>query len=222
MNCSLQIETLRAPAPCDDVRAGVRRLLLVPTDDIETINATPAAMPQTFGGHVTIGTPAMTDLAVTLQSGAEFVEIYCQRNLGELKYTITGSGENRAVRATLEVVHPGMRKRLMGFLALFSNREVLLLCQLANGDWHMIGDRDRGAALADGTEATSGRTPGDQNGATMMWEWFTRRPQIMFDGWSPDNAVYGVEMFRNAWLLTAEDGRVVAAENGKMIEITKY
>lgn len=221
--CNLSISELSLPEFCENVTSGVRRLLFVPKDDIEAINAVIAAQPNEMEDFVIVGNSAMTQHAITLKSGAEFGEIYAQRDLGELKYAVQGSAAgNRSFHVTLEVHHPGFRRKMLGFLAIAANLEFVMLAQLSNGDWHLLGDIDRGATLADGTEATSGKAVTDQNGATMTFEYDCPLPRIMFAGWSPDDETYGVEMFRIAWLLADENGVVLTDENDLPLEIDVF
>lgn len=221
--CNLSISELSLPEFCENVTSGVRRLLFVPKDDIEAINAVISAQPNEMEDFVIVGNSAMTQRAITLKSGAEFGEIYAQRDLGELKYAVQGSAAgNRSFHVALEVHHPGFRRKMLGFLAIAANLEFVMLAQLSNGDWHLLGDIDRGATLADGTEATSGKAVTDQNGATMTFEYDCPLPRVMFAGWSPDDETYGVEMFRIAWLLADENGVVLTDENDLPLEIDVF
>lgn len=218
-NCNLTIVSLGTPGLCEKVTSGVRRLLFVPKVDIEAINAVLTAMPEEFEEYIVVGSSAMTQKAVSLKSGCEFGEIYASRDLGELKYTVQGTADNRSFHATVEIHHPGFRRRMLGFLGIAANLEFVLFVQLANGDWHLLGDIDRGAILADGVEATSGKATGDQNGATMTFEYDCRLPRVMFEDWYPENETYGVEMYRMAYLLADENYYVLTDENDVPLEI---
>jgi len=220
--CNLKIDSLGTPDLCEKVISGVRRLLFVPKGDIEAINAALTAMPEEFEDYVVVGSSAMTQKAVSLKSGCEFGEIYAARDLGELKYTVQGTADNRSFHATVEIHHPGFRRKMLGFLGLAANLEFVLFVQLANGDWHLLGDLDRGAVLADGVEASSGKAAGDLNGATMTFEYDCRMKRVMFEGWYPENETYGVEMYRIAYLLADENFCVLTDENDVPLEITVF
>ena len=218
--CGLVIGNLGNPGFCEKVTSGVHRLLFVPKDDVESLNAVIATAPEGMEDYVVIGSTAMVQKLVTLQSGCEFAEMYASKDLGELKYAVQGSVVgNRSLHATLEVYHPVFRKKVLAFLGLAANLEFLLLVQLENGTWHLLGDLERGATVADGAEAASGKANTDSNGATLQFEWDCRFPQVIFEGWSPSNATYGVEMFRIAYLLADEDGYVLTDENNVPMEI---
>lgn len=219
-NCFLNISDLSTPGFCENVTSGVRRLLYVPKDDIEAINAAVSAQPEEFEDYVVVGSLAMAQKAITLKSGCEFAEIYASKDLGELKYTVQGSASgNRSFHASVEIHHPGFRRKALAFLGIAANLEFVLLVQRSSGDWHLLGDLDRGATLSDGAESTSGKAGTDQNGTTFQFEYDTPMPRIMFEGWSPDDAVHGVEMYHMAFLLADEDGTVLTDENGLPIEI---
>lgn len=221
--CTLSISNLETPGFCDRMTSGVRRLLFVPKDDIEAINAVAASQPEEFEDYVVVGSPAMEQKAITLKSGCEFGEIFLSKNLGELKYSVQGTTTcNRSLHATLEIHHPSSKRQILGFVGIAANLEFVLLAQLENNDWHILGDLDRGASLADGAEVTSGKAAGDQNGANLTFEYDCQMQRIMFDGWSPDDEVFGVEMYRIAWLLADEDGAIITDENDVPIEIDVY
>lgn len=219
-NCNLLISDLRTPGRCERVTSGVRRLIYVPKDDVDAINAVVTSSPQEFEEYVEIGSTAMTQKLLTLKSGCECAEIYASKNLGELKYTTQGGNRgNRSLHVSIEVHHPGFRKKMLAFLGIAANMEFVLMVQLANGQWHLIGDMDRGAQLSDGAEATSGKASTDQNGATMTFEWDTVIPRVMFDEWRPEDETYGVEMYRIAYLLADEDYVVLGDEDYVPLEI---
>ena len=218
-NCSINIGDLRTPGFCENVTSGVRRMLYVPKMDIEAINAVIPEHPTELADYVEVGSPAMTQRAITLNPGCEFAEIYASKDMGELKYTAQGPANNRTFHVTIAIHHPGFRRKALAFFAIAANLEFVLLVQKTSGEWHLLGDLYRGATLADGAEATSGKTSADMNGVDFQFEYDCQLPRIMFEGWSPNDEVYGVEMFRTAWLLADENGDVLVDENDVPIEI---
>lgn len=221
MNCNFEIENINQPDGCGNNMSGVYRLLFIPRKHVEAINATPAPSASLYTEHVTIGCPAMLSRAVTVKAGKEFGELYCAEELGELKYSLQGQKGSRSLLATLEVFHPGFKKKILGFLGSGLNNEFVILAMLANEEWHLIGSTRRGARLSNDTQATSGKAASDPNGAQIIFEWTCRMPQVFFQGWSPDDPVFGVEMFRVAHVLGTSDGRAILTNNGKLIGI-KY
>jgi len=217
--CSVNINNILAPSTCANNISGVQRLLYIPRKDIESINALTAAEPSTYGERIIIGSPALEQQAITVKSGTEFGEIFCAEELGELVYTPQGQKGSRSFKAELEIFHPGFKKTILGYLASALNTEFVFIVQLVNGEWHLLGNKRRGATLTDSTRATSGKEYTSANGAECHFECSTTAPRIFFSGWDPDDPVVGVERFRTAYVLSTEDGFAITTEDGYMIEI---
>lgn len=217
--CRIKTSDIDAPAPCENNLPGVQRLFFTPREDIESINALAAARPESYGDRVIIGSPALAQRAITVKSGKEFGEIYCAEELGELVYTPQGQKGSRSFKAELEIFHPGFKKEILGFLAAHNNQELVLVVQLVNGDWHLVGDSRRGASLTDSTRATSGKACTDANGAECHFECSTQAPRVFYNGWDPEDEAVGIERFRIAYVLATEDGYAITTEDGYMIEI---
>lgn len=219
--CSLRIESLNRPDYCENNISGVRNLFFIPRGDVESINAVTATVKETFEDWVVIGSPDMGVKAITVKGGKVFAQVHCSRNLGELKYTtLGGTHDNRMQKATLEIHHSGFRKKLLGFLSTAINLEFILVVQIENGDYHLLGDAYRGAQIVDGTEAVSGKAAGDNNGATIQFEWDTRFAQVFYEGWDPEDPEVGLEMWRIAYILITEDGGYyITTEDNKLIEL---
>ena len=193
--CNFSIEDLGRGSACQNNMSGVKTLYFVPLDDVTAINAARPATIADFADFVTLGSSSMSTKAVSLGVGKKWAKIYCSTDMGELKYALQGSRVgSRSFKATLEVFHPKFKKQLLGFLSAMANAEMLVMVQLNNGEYHLLGDMEHGCILSDGLEATSGKAATDDNGATLQFEYQTPQKQVMFDGWTPDNATYGLDL----------------------------
>ena len=219
MRCNNILGDITAPAVCSNNMPGVQRLLFIPRKDVESINAVPAAIPTTYGENIIIGSPAMTQKAVTVKSGKEFAEIFCADELGELVYTPQGQHGSRSFKAELEIFHPGFKAKLLGYMSVAMNREYILVVGLSNGEWHLLGDIRRGARMADNSKATSGKAITDSNGGELHFEYSCQAPRVFFVGWEPEDETYGIERCRLARVLGTEDGFAITTEDGYLIEI---
>ena len=193
--CTLTMESLSSPAWCESNLSGVKSLYLVPKDNVTAVNATKAASMTTFDTFVEIGASLGESQAVVTATGTGkgFMKLYTKKGMGELKYTMQGSGTgNHSLKATLEVFHPAAKKKIIGFLATMMNQELIVVAGLNNGEFHLLGDLDRGATLADGVELTSGKAVTDDSGLTLQIEWDCFLPQIFADGWDPTDATNGI------------------------------
>jgi hypothetical protein len=174
-------------------------MYLIPKRDVTAINAVLAASKTTFTDYVEIGSTSMEGKAFTAATGKGFMKLYCTKDLGELKYAVQGAGVgSRSMKATLEVFHPNFKRKILGFLGTMINQEMIIVVVLNNGDKHLLGDLERGAQIADGVEATSGKAVTDQNGATLQFEWDTPMPQIFYEGWNPEDSTNGLPLMAAA------------------------
>ena len=195
--CNLTIESLAASDLCENNMSGVKVMYFIPKDDVTAINVQRPATLAGFEDFVTLGDSQLADNAIEVGTGKGFAKLFCAKDLGELKYAAQGTSlGGRSLKATLEVFHPKFKKKLLGFLSVAINLELLIVVKLNNGEYHLLGDIDRGATLADGVEATSGKAVTDDNGATLNFEYDTPFAQIMYDGWDPTDATVGLPMIR--------------------------
>lgn len=194
-NCTLSIESLANSDFCQNNMSGVKTMYFIPKNDVTAINAVLAATKTTFTDYVQIGSTAMEGKAFTVATGKGFAKIYCPKDMGELKYTVQGATVgSRSLKAHLEVFHPNMKKKLLGFLGTMINQELILVVIQNNGEIHLLGDLERGAEIADGVEATSGKAVTDQNGANLIFEWDTPMPQVFYPEWRPEDATNGLPL----------------------------
>ncbi len=193
--CPLTIESLANSEYCQNNMSGIKTMYFIPKRDVVTINAVLAQEKQTFTDYVQIGSNAMEGKAFSVKEGKGFAKIYCSKDLGELKYTVQGAGVgSRSLKARLEVFHPGMKRKMLGFLGTMINQELIIVAIKNDGDIHLMGDLERGAEIADGVEATSGKEVTSQNGATLIFEWDTPMPQIFYPEWKPEDNTHGLPL----------------------------
>jgi len=173
--------------------SGVNTVYVTLKDHVSAINATNPEIIQTFADKVTIGSSAMNKQAIETKTAKGFVSIFSAKDLGELKYTPQGSIIGcKSMKANLEIFHPGFKRKLLGFSSTAMNEELIIIVKLNNGEYHLLGDIDRGAELADGSETTSGKATTDNNGATLMFSYDTPAPQIFYEGWNPNDETTGI------------------------------
>jgi len=192
MSCNLSIENLGQSEACENNMSGVTTLYFIPKTDVTSINAVRAASPSTFEEYSTVGSSSMGGKAVVAATGKGFAKMYCADDLGELKYTVQGATGSRSLKADLEVFHPGFKRKLLGFVATQTNTEMIVVALMNNGEYHMLGDINRGCKFDDGLESTSGKAATDANGATMHFVWNTNYPQILYEGWDPTDETLGL------------------------------
>ena len=199
---------------CNPSMSGIKAVYLVPLAHIEAFNIRSLAT----CGYDRVTVEPTGGKAITLKAGCSFINVYADKNLGELKYTPTG-GVNKYFQASLEIFHPGFKRKLLGFLGSMINQDLVLIVKANNGLYHLLGNENRGALLDEGTEATSGKATADNNGATMVFRFDTPSPAVFCEEWEPTNEDNGVELFRYIYLPTTEDGEIITTEDNNLIEI---
>jgi hypothetical protein len=179
--CKLELEDLKKSGSCANNSKGVKVIYYALLSDVSKMPTLPNVRNKfedfcllSEGGIALNG----VDHSIQMKSGKNFFKFYCGRDLGELKYSVQGATGGKSLNANLEVMHPGLRKEILGFMASTMNEELIILCVLNNGDVHVLGDKMRGAEFGDSAEATSGKAIGDQIGLTINFTYDTPTAQI--------------------------------------------
>lgn len=169
--CTLELEDLNKTANCGNNMSGVKSLYIATKDEVKKL-------PKLSSLRNTYEHFAVLDGEIEMKENKRFHHIYCNRDMGELKYTTQGTVGGKSMRANLEIFHAGFKAKLLGFTAAMMNSEFLLLCRLNNGEIHLLGDMDRGAEFGDTVELTSGKAVTDNNGGTFNFIYDTPTAQI--------------------------------------------
>lgn len=196
MSCNdLTFENLSDLTPCENNASGVKTMFFCPRAHITAINAVApdASTSQVATDMVTIGSSSLTTKAITCAEGKGFYRVHCTEDLGELKYASQGDiPGTRSWLASLDIYHAGFHRAAIGFMSWLVNAEVVVVCQMNNGEWHLLGDIDRGARLRSGSEMTSGKASTDNNGINPIFEYTTGWPKIFWNGFDPRDTTKGI------------------------------
>lgn len=180
---------------CKTNLSGVKTMWIIPASDVESINAQRATQITDLDGFCTIGSAQIEGKAITCKEGKGFVKVFCADDMGELKYTSQGNMVGaRSFKASLEIYNPGFRRRQLGFLSYFNNQDAIIVVLLNNGEYHLLGDTFRGALLASGNEASSGKESTADNGINPVFEYNTGFAQIFWEGFDPTDEEHGIDI----------------------------
>ena len=191
--CAFTPENLAAAGYCQNNMSGVKRLYTCPLADITAQNIAKAA---TFSGpedFVKLVTPT-AEKAYTCGTGKGFAKIYVGEDLGQLDYEVQGTKGCRSLKAKLNITHPGLSLKAIGTLTALLNVEIVAVAELNNGEYHFLGDLERGATIADDSAVNSGKAVADQNGVVFSIEWNTLAPCIADDAFSAEDATTGLPL----------------------------
>ncbi|MDD4847610.1 MAG: hypothetical protein PHR53_02450 [Bacteroidales bacterium] len=172
ITCSLSMEDLtKDTSLCANKMSGVKTIYYALKDDAATI-------PSLKTTRTTFEDFATLDGSIVMKTGKRFFKFHSEKDMGELTYKTQGTSGCKSLLANLETFHPGLRKKLLGFVDALMNQELLIIVKLNNGELHLLGDADRGAEFADDINLTSGKAVSDQNGATLNFVYATPAAQI--------------------------------------------
>ncbi len=192
--CSIAVQNIAESDTCGNNQSGVTGIYFIPKSDVTGINAVRPSTITTYAERVVIGSSTMEGKAVTCPTGKGFAKMFCEDDLGELVYTPQGQHGSRSFKAELEVFHPGFKAEILGFVSVHNNQELIIVAEMNNGEFHLLGNMRRGVRLADSTKATSGKAVTDPNGAECHFEWNCDAPQVFYDGWTPEDSTHGLPL----------------------------
>lgn len=166
MDCEIVLEDLeKGSAACENLTSGVKRLIVFQTKDVQQW-PTKTTSVQAMEDYVNMNGD------IIMKSGRRGVKVYSKTDVGVLTYAIQGEEGGKSQRASLKIYSPGFKAKLLGFMAAVQNADICILALMNNGDWHLLGDKDRGAVLSEG-EATSGDASTSANGGDLTFTYDT-------------------------------------------------
>jgi len=178
--CNLELEDLNKLDPCESRSKGVKILYFARPEDVKKLPTIPKQRNK-FEDYSVLSEGGVTlngtEHSIEMKKDKKFFKFFSKKDFGELKYTGVGSSGGRSFTANLEIMHPGMGKKILGFMTAAANRDFILLVRLNNGEIHLLGDLERGAEFGDTVEATSGKTQSDEIGVTFNFTYDTS-PQL--------------------------------------------
>ena len=196
--CNITPQNIAESDSCGNNQSGVRTIYFIAKEDVTSINALRPATITTYAERVVIGSAAMEGKAATCPTGKGFMKMFCGEDLGELVYTPQGQHGSRSFKAELEIFHPAFKADILGFVAVHNNQELIIVVELNNDQFHLLGTTRRGVRLADSTKVTSGKAVTDANGAECHFEWNTDAPQVFYEGWTPEDDTHGLPLISEA------------------------
>lgn len=166
MNCPICLEDLARPTACEEIMGGVvTTFLLGLKEDVETWpEKKTASTRQNLVDHVeTVSTSLME-----MKAGKRLFAISAKKGSAELKYELQGESGAKSFKASLECNIPGLRAKVLGFMAATANQELVILAKTRSGEIHILGTKDEGVEY-DTATATTGKLGTDSNGADVVF-----------------------------------------------------
>lgn len=114
---------------------------------------------------------------VTMSAGKYMYRLYGTMDSCELKFEPVGDIDGFSFKATLEIFHPGMQKKILGFMSYIKNENLFFIVTDREGQKYLLGDANLPVKFMGGGP-TTGKKTDDRKGSAMQFVWYCNAPQV--------------------------------------------
>lgn len=149
--------------------------------------ATFPAYPTPEGDGTQSATPMTYDEAgkwkgsFVMKEGKKFAHISFTDEGAELTFAESGDNGNMKVQHTLNVRRNKLDSVIAGFMNSLRNRRLVIVCEDANGNKYILGDKRIPCMMGAGDNSTTGKLRNDLNQANMQFN-YTAPRLLIYDG----------------------------------------
>lgn len=118
---------------------------------------------------------------VVMATGEKAYKFNFTDDTGSFKISPQGEEGGISYLYELNIVSAQIRKQILGFMNACKGRKMGFIVQDNNGNYYLMGDKNRGAKLATGDGATTGTKPTDLNQTTLKFQYNCPRA-LMYEG----------------------------------------
>jgi hypothetical protein len=115
---------------------------------------------------------------IVMKAGKKAFTFYSTDDTSELQINPVGEKDGMSFEMTLSVFNPGLKKKLLGFIAAIKNENVFLIAQDNEGQYYLLGDEKRAACMIPGDGVGTGKATADRKGANLKFVFKTNVPRI--------------------------------------------
>ena len=124
-----------------------------------------AAFPAKPTAPITLEAAATLTGDLVMKAGKRMFEMYITDDTGEFKIESVGESDGKSFLNTLSVFHPGLQKKVLGFMNAAKNENLVFIVVDSDGQKYLMGDAVRpavyiGAKNGAGTGATTAARKG--------------------------------------------------------------
>lgn len=106
---------------------------------------------------------------VVMKAGKKAFTFYSTDDTAELQVNMVGEPDGRSFEMVLNVFNPGLKKKLLGFIAAAKNESLFLIAQDAEGQYYLLGDSKRAAIMQPGEGIGTGKDTADRKGVGLSF-----------------------------------------------------
>lgn len=128
-------------------------------DDVAAWPSAPVAPADVEANAVWVGD-------VVMKADTRAFSFYSTDDTSELKFPLVGETDGKSFEQVLSVFHPGLRKKILGFVNAAKNERLFFIARNSDGQYFLLGDAVRSAFIRSG-ELGTGKATADRKGATL-------------------------------------------------------
>ncbi len=121
---------------------------------------------------------ALATGTLAMKTGKYLQTIYSTGDNGELKFDPQGELDGVSFLGSLEILHPGMAKKILGFMSQMKNDNLFFIVKDAEGQMYLFGDSNFAAKMKTAA-STTGKKTADRKGNTITFQWPCNCPIIL-------------------------------------------
>lgn len=115
---------------------------------------------------------------LVMKAAKKAFTFYSTDDTSELQLNMVGEPDGRSFEMVLNVFNPGLKKKLLGFMAAAKNENLFLIAQDNEGQYYLLGDEKRAAIMQPGEGIGTGRATADRKGASLSFIFKTNAPRV--------------------------------------------
>jgi len=115
---------------------------------------------------------------VVMKAGKRAFTFYSTDDTSELQVNLVGETDGLSFEMRLNVFNPGLKKKLLGFIAAAKNENLFLIAQDNEGQYYLLGDSKRAAKMVAGEGIGTGKATADRKGANLSFVFKTNTPRV--------------------------------------------
>lgn len=115
---------------------------------------------------------------IVMKAGKKAFTFYSTDDTAALGVNLVGETDGMSFEMTLDVFNPGLKKKLLGFIAAAKNENLFFIAQDNEGQYYLLGDARRAAKMIAGGSIGTGLKTADRKGAGLKFVFKTNVPRV--------------------------------------------
>lgn len=136
-----------------------------------------AAWPTEPTSPATVEAAALWTGDVVMKPGKRAFNFYVTDDTGEFKINLVGETDGKSITNELTIFNPGLKKKILGFMAAAKNDNLFFIVQDNEGQYYLMGDAKRPATFTSG-EAGTGKETAARKGVTLTFTYKTNAVRV--------------------------------------------